>query len=66
VAIDASFWMMRKVGKDLQRIDGFDKVTGRAKYGIDQRLPGMLYATVLRPLCKGNQWCQSMTLQPKR
>ncbi len=38
----------RLIGKDLPRVDGFDKVTGRAKYGIDQRLPGMLYASVLR------------------
>jgi isoquinoline 1-oxidoreductase subunit beta len=38
----------RLLGKDLPRVDGFDKVTGRAKYGIDQRLPGMLYASVLR------------------
>jgi isoquinoline 1-oxidoreductase subunit beta len=39
----------RLIGKDLPRVDGFDKVTGRAKYGIDQRQPGMLYASVLRP-----------------
>jgi isoquinoline 1-oxidoreductase subunit beta len=38
----------RLIGKDLPRVDGFDKVTGRAKYGLDQRLPGMLYASVLR------------------
>jgi isoquinoline 1-oxidoreductase subunit beta len=38
----------RLIGKDLPRVDGFDKVTGRAKYGIDQRLPGMLFASVLR------------------
>jgi isoquinoline 1-oxidoreductase subunit beta len=43
----------RLIGKDLPRVDGFDKVTGRAKYGIDQRLPGMLYASVLRPPVHG-------------
>jgi isoquinoline 1-oxidoreductase subunit beta len=43
----------RLIGKDLLRVDGFDKVTGRAKYGIDQRLPGMLYASVLRPPVHG-------------
>jgi isoquinoline 1-oxidoreductase subunit beta len=43
----------RLIGKNLPRVDGFDKVTGRAKYGIDQRLPGMLYATVLRPPVQG-------------
>jgi isoquinoline 1-oxidoreductase subunit beta len=43
----------RLIGKDLPRVDGFDKVTGRAKYGIDQRLPGMLYASVLRAPVQG-------------
>jgi len=30
------------------RHDGFDKVTGRAKYGADYALPGMLHGKVLR------------------
>lgn len=30
------------------RHDGVDKVTGRAKYGADIRLPGMIYGAVLR------------------
>ncbi len=30
------------------RHDGLDKVTGRAVYGIDQNLPGMLYGQTLR------------------
>lgn len=30
------------------RIDGVDKVTGRARYAADQSLPGMLYAGMLR------------------
>src|SRR5215813_1005897 len=30
------------------RHDGVDKVTGRAKYGADISLPGMLHAKVLR------------------
>ena len=30
------------------RHDGTDKVTGRALYGADIRLPGMLYGAVLR------------------
>jgi len=30
------------------RHDGYDKVTGRAKYGADVRLTGMLYGAVLR------------------
>ncbi len=31
----------------LQNVDGFDKVTGRAKYVGDMHVPGMLYAKVL-------------------
>lgn len=30
------------------RPDGVDKVTGRAQYGADVKLPGMVYGTVLR------------------
>ena len=35
-------------GKDIQRIDAYEKVTGRAKYTYDVNLPGMLYGRVLR------------------
>jgi CO/xanthine dehydrogenase Mo-binding subunit len=38
----------RVVGTRPVRPDGVDKVTGRAVYGADVRLPGMLYARVLR------------------
>ena len=37
------------LGRDLRRVDSPDKVTGRAVYGIDVRLPGMLTAVVERP-----------------
>ena len=30
------------------RPDGLDKVTGRAIYGADVKLPGMVYGAVLR------------------
>ena len=36
-------------GRSPQRVDGIEKVTGRAKYSGDLRLPGMLYARILRP-----------------
>lgn len=36
------------IGKNPHRHDGTDKVTGRAQYGADIRLPGMLYGAVLR------------------
>ncbi len=37
------------VGKPLYHSDARDKVTGRAKYTGDLRLPDMLYARILRP-----------------
>ena len=36
------------VGKALPRVEGPEKVTGRATYAYDVRLPGQLYARVLR------------------
>jgi CO/xanthine dehydrogenase Mo-binding subunit len=36
------------VGKPLPRVEGAEKVTGRARYAYDVRLPGLLYAAVLR------------------
>ena len=39
----------RYIGKNVARIDIADKVRGAAMYGIDTRLPGMLYGAVLRP-----------------
>jgi len=36
------------IGKNPFRHDGTDKVTGRAQYGADIRLPGMLYGAMLR------------------
>ncbi|MBX7246692.1 MAG: xanthine dehydrogenase family protein molybdopterin-binding subunit [Candidatus Sumerlaeaceae bacterium] len=36
------------VGTNVPRVDGPDKVTGRAKYTYDINLPGMLYGRILR------------------
>ncbi|HCH23690.1 MAG TPA: oxidoreductase, partial [Oceanospirillaceae bacterium] len=36
------------LGKRLQRPDGIDKVTGRAKYGADTEAAGMLHGKILR------------------
>ena len=36
------------IGKRISRVDGNDKVTGKAKYNSDVNLPGMLYAKFLR------------------
>ncbi|HEX9161731.1 MAG TPA: molybdopterin cofactor-binding domain-containing protein, partial [Thermoanaerobaculia bacterium] len=38
----------RIVGTRRKRIDGPDIVHGRAKYGLDTRVPGMLYASIVR------------------
>ena len=37
---------MRIIGKPAQRIDLADKCDGRAVYGLDVRLPGLLYASI--------------------
>jgi isoquinoline 1-oxidoreductase beta subunit len=39
----------RIIGRRTKRLDGPDIVSGKAKYGIDTRVPGMLFATVVRP-----------------
>ena len=41
------------VGKSLKRSDAYLKVTGKAKYCGDMRLPGMVYARILRPPSHG-------------
>jgi isoquinoline 1-oxidoreductase len=41
------------MGRSAERLDAAGKVTGRAKYAADIRLPGMLYARILRPPMHG-------------
>jgi putative selenate reductase molybdopterin-binding subunit len=38
----------RVVGRSLPRTDALEKVTGRAAYAYDMRLPGMVYGEILR------------------
>ena len=45
----------RYIGKSQKLVDGRDIVTGKAQYGIDTRLPGMLYAVVARPPVYGGK-----------
>lgn len=44
----------RLLGKGVPRIDVPAKTTGEAKYGIDARVPGMAYATFVRPPVRGS------------
>jgi isoquinoline 1-oxidoreductase len=41
------------MGQSPARLDGVEKVTGAAKYAADIRLPGILYARLLRPPAHG-------------
>jgi len=44
-----NFSELKVMGKPVLRRDAIEKVTGKAKYAGDIRLPGMLYARILRP-----------------
>ncbi|HEX8836458.1 MAG TPA: molybdopterin cofactor-binding domain-containing protein, partial [Candidatus Acidoferrum sp.] len=42
------------VGRDTHRLDTADKSSGKARFGIDSRVPGMLYAVIARcPVFEG-------------
>lgn len=43
------------IGTSPPQLDTPDKVSGKAKYGIDARLPGMLFATVVHPPVFGSR-----------
>lgn len=43
----------RLIGKPIKRIDGRNIVTGAARYGIDAKVPGMLYVSIERPPWRG-------------
>lgn len=49
--VQESSWTPRKdmtvLNRDIPRIDGPDKVTGRARYSHDMRLPNMVYARLV-------------------
>ncbi|MGH7825981.1 MAG: xanthine dehydrogenase family protein molybdopterin-binding subunit [Candidatus Binatia bacterium] len=38
----------RVIGTPVERVDGFEMVTGRSVYAVDVRLPGMLWGRILR------------------
>jgi len=41
------------MGRSPERLDGYEKVTGQALFAGDVRIPGMLYARILRPPAHG-------------
>ena len=43
----------RLIGRRVPRLDTPDKVRGRARFGIDVRVPGLLHAVVARPPVNG-------------
>ena len=45
----------RLIGKDVPRVDLPDKVAGRAVYGFDLVVPGMLWAVILRAPVQGER-----------
>jgi xanthine dehydrogenase molybdenum-binding subunit len=48
LSVDEKKDTYKVIGKNPTRHDGTDKVTGRALYGADIRLPGMYYGAMLR------------------
>lgn len=52
-AVLRSVAQFQVMGKSPHRFDGREKVTGAAKYAGDIRIPGLLYARVLRPPSHG-------------
>lgn len=45
----------RLIGTNVKLVDTRAKITGRAVYGMDVRVPGMLYATVVHPPVFGSR-----------
>ena len=45
----------RLIGRKVPRLDAPDKTTGRARFGIDVRVPGQRFAVVARPPVQGGK-----------
>jgi len=54
------------IGKPFLRRDSYDKVTGKAQYAGDIRLPGMVYAKILRPPAHGAKLLKADTTAAER
>lgn len=48
MALDNAKRDFKVIGQRVVRPDGLDKVTGKAQYGADMYLPGMLYGAIVR------------------
>jgi isoquinoline 1-oxidoreductase beta subunit len=46
----------RVIGRPAQRVDLADKCDGRAVFGLDVRLPGLVYASILQPPMLGGSF----------
>ena len=46
---------LRYIGKAVPRVDGHEKSTGKAMFGIDTFVPDMLYASIARPQQYGSE-----------
>jgi isoquinoline 1-oxidoreductase beta subunit len=56
----------RLIGKGTARVDVPAKSTGAAQYGIDVRVPGMAYATFVRPPVRGSGPASSNAAEVKK
>ena len=57
---------LKWIGTRQPRPDGVDKVTGRARFGADISLPGMLVGKVLRSRCRTPASSRSTSPRPRR
>jgi len=53
-AVTKSVSEFKVMGKPVKRTDAVEKVTGRAQFAGDIRVPGMMYAKILRPPAHGS------------
>lgn len=65
-AVLRSVAQFKVMGKSPRRLDGREKVTGAAKYAGDVRLPGLLYARILRPPAHGATLVKADTAAAER
>jgi nicotinate dehydrogenase subunit B len=54
-AVQKAVSEFRVMGKPRMHVDAADKVTGRAEFAGDVRVPGMLYGAILRPPAHGSK-----------